>query len=188
MKRFITLTATMAFLFAITAFSFAQDTPPPAPPVVHGPGFVDLNGDGINDNAPDHDGDGIPNGQDPDYIRLSTNSKGFVDLDGDGINDNFQDADGDGIPNGQDPDYAGAKTRSGKGSRGFVDMDGDGINDNMGSGLRSNRGKGRGGFGNGTGLAPADGTGLGQGATSGSCDLTGPKGQGRRGGRGRTSK
>lgn len=31
-------------------------------------GFVDLNGDGINDNAPDADGDGIPNGQDPDYI------------------------------------------------------------------------------------------------------------------------
>jgi hypothetical protein len=32
-------------------------------------GFVDLNGDGINDNAIDSDGDGIPNGQDPDYVR-----------------------------------------------------------------------------------------------------------------------
>ena len=29
----------------------------------------DLDGDGINDNAMDDDGDGIPNGQDPDYTR-----------------------------------------------------------------------------------------------------------------------
>ena len=36
---------------------------------VHGAGFVDLNGDGINDNAVDSDGDGIPNGQDPDYTK-----------------------------------------------------------------------------------------------------------------------
>lgn len=36
---------------------------------VHGPGFVDLDGDGINDYAVDSDGDGIPNGQDPDYVR-----------------------------------------------------------------------------------------------------------------------
>ena len=33
----------------------------------HGVGFVDENGDGYNDNAPDVDGDGIPNGMDPDY-------------------------------------------------------------------------------------------------------------------------
>jgi hypothetical protein len=32
-------------------------------------GFVDLNGDGINDNAIDSDGDGIPNGKDPDYVK-----------------------------------------------------------------------------------------------------------------------
>jgi hypothetical protein len=37
--------------------------------IQHGAGFVDLNGDGFNDNAPDIDGDGIPNGQDPDYVR-----------------------------------------------------------------------------------------------------------------------
>ena len=47
--------------------------------------FVDLDGDGFNDNAPDHDGDGIPNGLDPDWQK--ENEK-FVDLDGDGINDN----------------------------------------------------------------------------------------------------
>ena len=53
----------------------------------HGVGFVDEDGDGYNDNAPDHDGDGIPNGLDPDYKKLKLKS-GFVDLDGDGINDN----------------------------------------------------------------------------------------------------
>lgn len=36
--------------------------------------FVDLNGDSINDNAPDDDGDGIPNGQDPDYVRQQKSS------------------------------------------------------------------------------------------------------------------
>ena len=50
-------------------------------------GFVDEDGDGYNDNAPDHDGDGIPNGLDPDY-KQGDRKKGFVDLDGDGINDN----------------------------------------------------------------------------------------------------
>ena len=30
--------------------------------------FVDENGDGINDLGRDHDGDGIPNGQDPDWV------------------------------------------------------------------------------------------------------------------------
>ena len=56
----------------------------------HGVGFVDEDGDGYNDNAPDHDGDGIPNGQDADYdgskARKGNKSKGFVDEDGDGVN------------------------------------------------------------------------------------------------------
>ncbi len=59
--------------------------------------FVDENGDGYNDNAPDHDGDGIPNGLDPDWHKLHKGKgkgKGqkhkFVDLDGDGINDYIQ--------------------------------------------------------------------------------------------------
>ena len=93
---------------------------------VKGAGFVDENGDGYNDNAPDHDGDGIPNGQDEDYegskARKGNNSKGFVDVDGDGVNDNALDADGDGIPNGQDTDFvrpqdgSGAQRGSGTGT------------------------------------------------------------------------
>jgi hypothetical protein len=56
--------------------------------------FVDKNGDGYNDNAPDDDGDGIPNGLDPDYVKKSelkdNKNLPFIDLDGDGINDNLQ--------------------------------------------------------------------------------------------------
>ncbi len=34
--------------------------------------FIDLNGDGLNDNAQDADGDGTPNGQDSDYVCPQT--------------------------------------------------------------------------------------------------------------------
>ena len=33
--------------------------------------FVDLDGDGFNDNAPDQDNDGIPNGFDEVYIKYA---------------------------------------------------------------------------------------------------------------------
>ncbi len=78
-------------------------------------GFVDHNGDGYNDNAPDHDGDGVPNGLDPDWRRSSRwGGKRFVDANGDGINDNAPDHDGDGIPNGMDADFRGPRTRNGR--------------------------------------------------------------------------
>lgn len=72
---------------------FAQDTTKTVNPNKQGPHFVDKNGDGYNDNAPDHDGDGIPNGLDPDYQKAQK-QKGkkkqkFIDLDGDGIDDNL---------------------------------------------------------------------------------------------------
>ncbi|MCK4578423.1 MAG: hypothetical protein KAU50_06515 [Candidatus Marinimicrobia bacterium] len=51
-----------------------------------GPGmFLDENGDGINDLAPDADGDGIPNGMDDDYVRLADGS-GFSHRHGAGMN------------------------------------------------------------------------------------------------------
>jgi len=63
----------------------------------HGRSFVDKDGDGYNDNAPDHDGDGIPNGLDADWKKRKKGRKKhkgsrlrFVDLDGDGIHDNLQ--------------------------------------------------------------------------------------------------
>jgi len=80
-------------------------------------GFIDADGDGYNDNAADHDGDGIPNGMDDDYTgaknRRGNSSRGFVDENGDGINDNALDADGDGIPNGQDDDFVRSQDGSG---------------------------------------------------------------------------
>ena len=42
-----------------------------------GGGFVDENGDGVNDLAPDHDGDGIPNGQDSDWVKNKEDGSGY---------------------------------------------------------------------------------------------------------------
>lgn len=125
---------------------------------VRGAGFVDENGDGYNDNAPDHDGDGIPNRLDEDYQPLNPDQvkgRGFVDEDGDGINDRFQDADGDGVPNCQDPDWT--KPEDGSGNQ---------------FGKQGNRGNGRRGMGQ---------RGTGDGSGSGDCDLTGPNGNSRQG-------
>ena len=134
-----TLTLLLALLLALTFSStvFAQEETP----IEHGVNFVDEDGDGFNDNAPDADGDGIPNGMDEDYVRTAgTGSKagqaqgkganggrGFIDEDGDGVNDRgLLDDDGDGIINCEDEDYvptpmgtgqnAGAM---GRGSRGM---------------------------------------------------------------------
>jgi hypothetical protein len=153
--------------------AFAQQDTTSTRVKVRGVHFVDANGDGYNDNAPDADGDGIPNGLDPDYLgaRRMGQLRGFVDEDGDGLNDYAQDADGDGIPNGIDPDYDGAKMMHG--FRGFVDLDGDGINDNA----RMRRGAGGGAFGSGfgyrNGIHAQTGTALQQGAGEGN----GPKGR-----------
>ena len=48
-------------------------------------GFVDADKDGYNDNAADHDGDGVPNGQDGDFVRTqdgSGNKRGSGNSDG----------------------------------------------------------------------------------------------------------
>jgi hypothetical protein len=42
-----------------------------------GGGFVDEDGDGVNDLAPDHDGDGIPNGQDSDWVKNKEDGTGY---------------------------------------------------------------------------------------------------------------
>ena len=145
MKRFTSFSLLAVLSLLVIAYTaptaFAQDT---TDPVSHGPNFVDENGDGYNDNAPDADGDGIPNGMDEDYVaagqKNGKGSTGFVDEDGDGINDNAPDADGDGIPNGQDEDYVATGQGQAKGfgknnkgmragQRGFIDEDGDGLND-----------------------------------------------------------
>jgi hypothetical protein len=75
--------------------------------VKKGLGFIDDNGDGINDLAPDHDGDGVPNGQDSDWVRNKRDGIGYQHGQRmrKGINDLAPDHDGDGVPNGQDSDW-----------------------------------------------------------------------------------
>lgn len=121
----------------------------------------------------DEDGDGIPNGQDPDFdgakIRAGNANGGFVDLDGDGINDKAMDDDGDGIPNGQDPDYVRTEDGTGNMHR----------NKTM-----TQSGSGGYGPGDGTGnsgVGPNDGSGFGPGNGSGTGDGTDPKGTTKKG-------
>ncbi len=72
MKKIISMVAVFGIVFGVS-----QVTPVVANAAQNQHGafsgglrsFIDLNGDSINDNAPDDDGDGIPNGQDPDYLR-----------------------------------------------------------------------------------------------------------------------
>jgi hypothetical protein len=84
-------------------------------------GFVDEDGDGLNDLCRDDDGNGIC-----DPGTLFSNhpflmGHGFVDADGNGINDLFRDHDGEGR-NDLDDSLFGP-------GFGFVDADNDGIND-----------------------------------------------------------
>lgn len=99
------------------------------------PGFVDNNGDFINDwfqADGDVDGDGIPNYSDTDF-------PGRVDINGDGVDDRFDtdldgivnmldlDSDNDGIP---DVVEAGGVDQDGDGKLdNFIDADGDGLHD-----------------------------------------------------------
>jgi|GEM_PF-3261487 len=41
-----------------------------------GRGFVDEDGDGVNDLARDHDDDGLPNGKDPDWVKNKRDGTG----------------------------------------------------------------------------------------------------------------
>jgi hypothetical protein len=68
-----------------------------------------------NPDCPDDDGDGVCNGQDPDYVP-------GVDCPGNPV---CPDADGDGICNGQDPDYVPGAAHVGNPL--CPDADGDGI-------------------------------------------------------------
>ena len=123
----------------------------------NGPGeFIDEDGDGFNDLAPDADGDGIPNYADEDYIPEGNgqgNGPGeFVDEDGDGYNDNAPDEDGDGIPNYADDDFVRPQDGTGTGG-GFGGGNGSG----NGAG-----GHGRNGPGDGSGVGSGNGPGNGE--------------------------
>jgi hypothetical protein len=76
MKRNLFLTALVLVMGLAATAALAQDDGEVTEPVETEPGsghgicqFVDEDGDGFNDLAPDADGDGIPNGLDPDYVK-----------------------------------------------------------------------------------------------------------------------
>ena len=93
MKIIYNLVAALSILlFVGFNTAIAQDSSAVGQQKKHGNNFVDKDGDGYNDNAPDHDGDGIPNGLDPDWQKMQKDKKKhhFVDMDGDGIDDGLQ--------------------------------------------------------------------------------------------------
>jgi hypothetical protein len=84
-------------------------------------GFVDADGDGVNDNFKDANGDGIVD-MGMAYGGYSyLMPHGFQDADGDGVNDLFRDADGNGANDLDSMPYMMGF--------GWVDSDADGVND-----------------------------------------------------------
>ncbi len=68
------LTLIFSLVLALSFYFTSLDVPAQTKVNKSGKAFVDLNGDGICDNFQtgygfDNDGDGIPNGQDPDYVK-----------------------------------------------------------------------------------------------------------------------
>lgn len=94
------------------------------------PGYVDSNGDGVNDNM-DKDLDGIPNylDRDSDNDGITDTIESFgVDADGDGRIDNFSDADNDGLSDNVDGNTSGGNFLRFSGlGLGAIDTDSDGI-------------------------------------------------------------
>ncbi|MGD9546250.1 MAG: hypothetical protein AB7V45_01760 [Candidatus Krumholzibacteriia bacterium] len=66
MKRTLIIIAALLLMGWPMASALAQDGQPAGQGVCR---FIDEDGDGFNDLAPDDDGDGIPNRLDPDYVR-----------------------------------------------------------------------------------------------------------------------
>jgi hypothetical protein len=115
--------------------------------------FIDEDGDGFNDLAPDADGDGIPNGLDPDYVPAA---------DGTGAGHKY-----------------GQMSRLGELTKSMSQFKGM----NAGAGYGPGDGSGTGsGPADGTGFGPGDGSGTGECDGSGQTALTSTT-IGRRGGR-----
>jgi len=123
MKKLMTVVAAIVVVCGATA-AMAEDKPEQEQPAV----------DSEAETRPDHDGDGIPNGQDPDWTgQEGTVGPGFVDSDKDGKCDRLE-ADEpcpapagralrtDRAGNGQRPGWFGGRGR-GRGFR-FVERDG----------------------------------------------------------------
>ena len=99
-------------------------------------GFIDENGDGFNDRAPDADGDGIPNGLDCDFVRPQDGSwQGRGNCNGTCPYGKSGDAPGRGFDNGAGGRGNGPQTPGG-GPFGSGDCDGTGPHGRTGNGRR----------------------------------------------------
>jgi len=110
-----TFMAALAFaLLGLVVIAVADDTVTPQTQTQAQTGhrFIDVDGDGICDNA------GL-------YGKGSGNGAGFIDADGDGVCDNKAAGTGKGLKRGQ-----GFRGRHAN----FIDRDGDGVCDNKGKG------------------------------------------------------
>lgn len=157
MFRILSLTALSVILLAAGAYAGNGPGPADEPGTMPGCRFIDEDGDGFNDLAPDADGDGIPNGLDPDYVRPE---------------------DGTGRQLGH---QMGEFGEGHQGPMGFG-PNGDGVGQEGLMGHRYGPGDGT-----GTGIGPADGTGFGPGGGdcdgTGDGAGTAQNAQTRRGGR-----
>jgi hypothetical protein len=124
-----------------------------------GTNFIDLDSDGFNDNAPDHDGDGIPNGLDADYVKNSQDGSGYQ-------NGELGENEGQGMAQNK------TMTKSQKFNR-LQSFEGNMFQKRLGA-LGSM---------NGSGAGVCDGSGSGMAGGSGVCDGTGPHGGQKRGGK-----
>lgn len=137
-----------AILILMTTAAFAQTDPVPGTGNGNGVcGFLDEDGDGFNDLAPDADGDGIPNGLDPDFVKPQDGTGqqfGHQQNETKGWGRYFQ------LMNELATHVQAANGPGGSGSGGFGPGDGSGL-----------------------GTGPADGSGFGPGDGSGDCNEDG---------------
>jgi hypothetical protein len=154
MTRTLSFAALALILITAGAYAGQAQTPADDPGPTATCKFIDEDGDGFNDLAPDHDGDGVPNGLDPDYERP---------LDGTGQQFKYQ----KGKLNQGQPDEKGFGPEGQRSNRNGMKGNGYGPGD-----------------GSGTGIGPADGTGFGPGTGDCDGTGSGAEGvQNRRGNR-----
>ena len=103
--------------------------------------FIDEDGDGFNDLAPDADGDGIPNGLDPDYVKPEDGS-GLMNRYAHQYGELFRRYFGEDVVAGEDGLHYGPG--DGTGASGMMGDGGDGFGPGTGSGENPGDGSGEG--------------------------------------------
>jgi len=152
MKRVNLMTLSAALLLVLATGAYAQDFGPGNGTGTGECQFIDEDGDGFNDLAPDADGDGIPNGLDPDYVKPA---------DGTGNQFKWAHAYGELFRRVFGEDVLMAMKGDGTGHYGPGDGTGDCIGDGIGGGAFGPGAGNTGGVGGGTGEGSDGESGVG---------------------------